>query len=88
MCGTTKAVHLSKRGLATGSDISEAAINRAREEAYANDNNKNINFIVDNILNSKVNENNFDYVFDRVCFHVMPIENRTSLYQRNKENFG
>ena len=45
----TQAVQLSKRGLkVTGSDISEAAINRARE-AYASDN-ENINFIVDDIL--------------------------------------
>jgi SAM-dependent methyltransferase len=71
----TQAIQLSKRGLnVTGSDISEAAINRARE-AYASYNN-NIDFIIDDILSSKINDNNFDYVFDRGCFHVMPIEKR------------
>jgi SAM-dependent methyltransferase len=75
----TQAIQLSKRGLnVTGSDISEAAINRARQEAYSNDNNNNINFIIDDILNSKIDDKNFDYVFDRGCFHVMPVEKRTS----------
>ena len=85
----TQAIQLSKRGLkVTGSDISESAINRAREEAYSNDNNKNINFIVDDILNSKINNNNFDYVFDRGCFHVMPIEKRTSYMKEIKRILG
>jgi ubiquinone/menaquinone biosynthesis C-methylase UbiE len=71
------------RGLnVTGSDISKAAIDRARD-AYASDN-KNINFIVDDILNSKINDNNFDYVFDRGCFHVMPVEKRTSYIKEIK----
>jgi ubiquinone/menaquinone biosynthesis C-methylase UbiE len=63
----TQAIQLSKRGLkVTGSDISEAAINRARE-VYANHNN-NIDFIIDDILNSKIDDKNFDYVFDRAAF--------------------
>ena len=79
----TQAVQLSKRGLkVTGSDISEAAINRAIE-AYAS-NNKNINFIVDDILSSKINDNNFDYVFDRGCFHVMPLEKRPTYIREIK----
>jgi ubiquinone/menaquinone biosynthesis C-methylase UbiE len=79
----TQAIQLSKRGLnVTGSDISEAAIDRARD-AYAS-NNKNINFIVDDILNSKINDNNFDYVFDRGCFHVMPVEKRTNYIKEIK----
>ena len=48
--------------------MSEAAIKRARN-VYANE--KNINFIVDDILNSKLKENEFDYIFDRGCFHVL-----------------
>jgi methylase of polypeptide subunit release factors len=49
----TQAIQLSKRGLnVTGSDISEAAINRAKE-AYASYNN-NIDFIIDDILSSKL----------------------------------
>ena len=51
----TQAIQLAKRGLkVTGSDISEAAIKRARR-LYAHDNNKykEINFIVDDNPNQK-----------------------------------
>src|ERR687897_1261791 len=70
----TQAIQLAKRGLkVTGSDVSEAAIRRARE-LYVHDNkDKKINFTVDNILNSKLKDKMFDYVFDRGCFHVLPI---------------
>ena len=76
----TQAIQLSKRGLEViGSDISETAINKARE-FYVNNNNINknieINFIVDDILNSKIKDKMFDYVFDRGCFHVLPIDKR------------
>jgi ubiquinone/menaquinone biosynthesis C-methylase UbiE len=55
-------------GLFGGSDLSEAAINRARK-IYANE--ENVDFIVDHILNTKFNDNEFDYIFDRGCFHVL-----------------
>jgi SAM-dependent methyltransferase len=73
----TQAMQLAKRGLkVTGSDVSEAAIRRARW-LYAHDNNKiKINFMVDDILNSKIKDKSFDYIFDRGCFHVLPIDKR------------
>jgi SAM-dependent methyltransferase len=74
----TQAKQLAKRGLkVTGSDVSEAAINKARELYVNNNSNKDIeiNFIVDDILNSKIKDK-FDYVFDRGCFHVLPIDKR------------
>jgi SAM-dependent methyltransferase len=65
----TQAIWLAKRGFKViGSDLSEAAIKRARD-VYANE--KNVDFIVDNILNSKLKANEFDYIFDRGCFHVL-----------------
>ena len=65
----TQAIWLAKRGfMVIGSDLSEAAINRARK-IYTNE--ENVNFIVDDILNSKFNDNEFDYIFDRGCFHVL-----------------
>ena len=65
----TQTIWLAKYGFQViGSDLSEAAIKRARN-VYANE--KNINFIVDDILNSKLKENEFDYIFDRGCFHVL-----------------
>jgi SAM-dependent methyltransferase len=65
----TQAMLLAKRGFnVTGSDVSEAAIKRAKT-VYANE--KDANFVVDNILNSKLKENEFDYIFDRGCFHIL-----------------
>jgi SAM-dependent methyltransferase len=65
----TQAIWLSKLGFKViGSDLSEAAIKRARN-VYANE--KNVDFIVDDILNSKLKENQFDYIFDRGCFNVL-----------------
>jgi SAM-dependent methyltransferase len=76
----TQAIQLAKRGFkVTGSDVSEADIRGARElHLHNNANNKNIkiDFIVDDILNSKIRDKMFDYVFDRGCFHVLPIDKR------------
>ena len=73
----TQAIQLAKRGLkVTGSDVSEAAIRRARELYVHNNKDKEIDFIVDDILNSKIRDKMFDYVFDRGCFHVLPIDKR------------
>src|SRR5919202_3895404 len=69
----TQAILLAKRGFdVVGSDLCEAAIKRARN-VYASE--KNIEFIVDDILNSKLKDGEFDYIFDRGCFHVLlPID--------------
>ena len=66
----TQAMWLAKRGFnVTGSDLSEAAIKRART-VYANEK-ENVNFVVDDIINSNLKDNEFDYIFDRGCFHVL-----------------
>jgi ubiquinone/menaquinone biosynthesis C-methylase UbiE len=55
----TQTMWLAKRGYKViGSDLSDAAINRAKN-VYANE--KNVDFIVDNILNSKFKDSEFDY---------------------------
>jgi ubiquinone/menaquinone biosynthesis C-methylase UbiE len=73
----TQAIQLAKRGLeVTGSDVSEAAINRAKDVYGHNNKDTKISFTVDDILNSKMQDKMFDYVFDRGCFHVLPIEKR------------
>ena len=65
----TQAIWLAKRGFnVIGSDLSETAIKRANS-VYANE--KNIDFVVDDILNSKLKANEFDYISDRGCFHVL-----------------
>jgi tRNA1(Val) A37 N6-methylase TrmN6 len=53
----TQAIQLAKRGLqVTGSDVSEAAINRARKVYVHNNEDKEICFTVDDILNSKIKD--------------------------------
>lgn len=67
----TQAIHLAERGFeVTGADLSENAINKARKLS------DQVNFIVDDILNSKLGDKQFDYVFDRGCFHVLPVKER------------
>jgi SAM-dependent methyltransferase len=78
----TQAIWLAKRGFGViGSDLSQAAINRARK-IYASE--ENVNFIVDDILNSKFNENEFDYIFDRGCFHVLSPADRQNYIRKIK----
>ena len=79
----TQAIWLAKRGFKViGSDLSEAAINRARK-IYANE--ENVNFIVDDILNSKFKDNEFDYIFDRGCFHVLLPADRQKYISKIKQ---
>jgi SAM-dependent methyltransferase len=74
----TQAIQLAKRGLeVTGSDVSEAAIKRAKDFYGYNNKDIKISFTVDDILNSKLKDKVFDYVFNRGCFHVLPIGNRS-----------
>jgi SAM-dependent methyltransferase len=67
----TQAIELSKLGFqVTATDISENAITRAKMMS------KGIEFIVDDILESKLKEDSFDYIFDRGCFHVLEPSSR------------
>jgi SAM-dependent methyltransferase len=79
----TQAVWLAKRGFnVTGSDLSESAINRARK-IYTNE--RNIKFVVDDILNSRFKDNEFDYIFDRGCFHVLLPVDRQKYIRKIKQ---
>lgn len=70
----TQAMVLAERGFKlTATDISDAAINRA--EAIAKEKNLEITWKQDDILNSNLNQQ-FDFVFDRGCFHVFHPEQR------------
>jgi SAM-dependent methyltransferase len=75
----TQAICLSELGFnVTGSDLSEYAIEKARKIS------DRVNFIVDDILDSKFKENEFEYVFDRGCFHVLPINDRSRYVSKVK----
>jgi SAM-dependent methyltransferase len=69
----TQATELSKLGFqVTATDISKNAISRAKSMSKEED----IEFIVDDILNSKLKEDYFDCIFDRGCFHVLEPSSR------------
>ena len=62
----TQAIQLAKMGFdVTGTDLSQNAILKARKL------DGKINFIVDDILDSRLEKNSFDYILDRGCFHVL-----------------
>ena len=70
----TQAIALAERGFqVTGTDISDAAINRAK--GIAAEMGLDIDFRQDDIFNSQL-EKTFDIVFDRGCFHVFHPEQR------------
>lgn len=79
----TQAIQLAQRGFdVIGSDISETIINKNKinyENKYTN-----IKFIVDNILYSNLEDNYFDFIFDRGCFHIFTKEDRSKYYKEVK----
>jgi SAM-dependent methyltransferase len=78
----TQAVQIARKGyMVTGSDISQAAIRRAKE-VYGKE--QNVRFIVDNILDSNFKENEYDYIFDRGCFHVLDPSERLTYVKEIK----
>ncbi|TVP40020.1 class I SAM-dependent methyltransferase [Candidatus Nitrosocosmicus arcticus] len=73
----TQAIRLFERGFdVTASDLSPTSIHKASVRYNKNMNNK-IKFIVDDIINSHLNSNEFDFIFDRGCFHVISPEKRS-----------
>jgi SAM-dependent methyltransferase len=71
----TQAIRLFERGFTvTGSDLSGSAIRQASRNFSKG--NSRINFVVDDILNSRFREREFDFIFDRGCFHVIPSNSR------------
>ena len=61
----TQSKQLSSLGFdVTGSDLSQSAIEKAKK-LYSEP-----EFVVDDILNSKFSDNEFDYIFDRGIFHI------------------
>ena len=63
----TQAVKLANLGFnVAASDISRNAIHKASKLS------SKVRFITDDILNSKLPEKSFDYIFDRGCFHTLP----------------
>jgi len=81
----TQAMQISNLGFdVKGSDLSNSAIERAKK-LYPN-----ASYIVDDILNSKFLDNEFDFILDRGVFHVFKPEQRplylTQIKRILKEN--
>jgi len=75
----TQAVELAKNGFkVTGSDVSPSAIEKAKVPT------SNVNFVIDNILNSKFESESFDYILDRGCFHVLSSDERITYLNQIK----
>jgi 2-polyprenyl-3-methyl-5-hydroxy-6-metoxy-1,4-benzoquinol methylase len=71
----TQAMALAGMGFqVTASDLSESAIANASQRA--NEKGLTVNWKQDDILNSNLKQE-FDFVFDRGCFHVFPSELRS-----------
>jgi 2-polyprenyl-3-methyl-5-hydroxy-6-metoxy-1,4-benzoquinol methylase len=66
----TQAMALAERGFrVTGTDISETAVKKAR--AKGKERGLEVAFLKDDVMESVLDEE-FDFVFDRGCFHVLP----------------
>lgn len=67
----TQAVELSRMGFdVTGTDISESAVEKAKKLPGR------ARFIVDDVLDSKLKDRSFDYIFDRGTFHTIEPDGR------------
>ena len=75
----TQATQLSKYGFkVTGTDISNNAIKKASKLS------DKVNFVVDDILNSNLPDNKFDFIFDRGVFHVFETNQRAQYLSQIK----
>ena len=67
----TQAIQLAKLNFdVTATDISTTAINNAKKLS------NKVNFLVDDILNSQLSHNEFDFILDQGIFHVFDVSQR------------
>ena len=75
----TQALQLSKYNFkVTGTDISQSAIDKAKK--LSND----VTFLVDDVLNSKLSDKKFDFIFDRGIFHTFDVSQRPQYLKQIK----
>ena len=75
----TQALALSKMGFdVTGADISEVAIDKAKKRS------DKVNFVVDDILNTNLPDDSFDFIFDRGIFHLFDESDRLGFVSQIK----
>ncbi len=75
----TQAIQLAKQGFdVTATDLSENAILKAKNLS------NEVNFVKDDFMNSKLQDNEFNFIFDRGCFHVFDIPQRATYVEQIK----
>ncbi len=75
----TQALQLTKRNFeVTATDISPSAIDNAKKLS------SEIHFLVDDILNSKLSDKEFDFIFDRGIFHLFDVSQRPQYVRQVK----
>ena len=72
-----QAIQLAKYDFkVTGTDISPSAIKYAKKLS------NNVNFLVDDIIDSKLSDKEFDFIFDRGVFHIFGAYHRPQYVQQ------
>ena len=75
----TQAVQLTKYNFEiTATDISQNAIDKAKKLS------NEVNFVVDDILDSKLSDKKFDFILDRGIFHIFDISQRPQYVKQIK----
>jgi len=75
----TQAIQLAKRNFeVTATDISSSAIEKAKKLS------NEINFLVDDVLDSKLSDRDFDFIFDRGIFHLFDVSQRPQYVKQIK----
>jgi len=75
----TQAIQLAKRKFeVTATDISQSAIEKAKKLSTE------VNFFVDNVLDSKLSDREFDFIFDRGIFHLFDVSQRPQYVKQIK----
>jgi 2-polyprenyl-3-methyl-5-hydroxy-6-metoxy-1,4-benzoquinol methylase len=82
-CGTgDNAIWLAKQHFTvTGCDISQTAIEKAKEKASGS--NVNCSFLVADFLNNPISGSPFGFVFDRGCLHSVETEDERRQFANN-----
>jgi len=75
----TQAIQLTKYDFdVTGTDISQSAIDKAKKLS------NEVNFLVDDILDSKFSDKKFDFILDRGIFHIFDMSQRPQYVKQIK----
>lgn len=79
-CSGSQAIALAKLGFeVTGTDVSPTALIKARENLHAEEGDLDVKFMLDDILETRLDSGQFDVILDRGCFH--------SIYAFGKERY-